>query len=576
MPRQVRPVLTRQRNETAAQRLNIDPARRVTPAAPGPGEFTDNETYREHFDVAPRGMLQGLEDEARDGAGIGGWPPAVRRLRPVTPNDAYVSCTTFDARGNVVAVSRRYPKMKFLKENNLFPRDLRKIDTSLVDVVPLVVARAPSSIVVNLLHIKAIIKRDRVMIFDTLTPQIAQKLGLFMYDLEMKLRTSQTSERTQTSERAQTSERGGQPPGEREQTPREPCERERTPGERQSSECAATAPNADDRGERGHGPAHEGQSGDASSALAARSHDASSALAARSHDALASPGLPYEFRALETILISVMLLLDADLRLHTQQCGSILDELEDQIDRNKLRALLIRSKSLASYYQKAVLIRDVLDELLDSDDVLAAMHLLEPKSYDPAVENPMDYQELEMLLEAYYNHCDEFVQQAGSLLNDIRATEEIVNIILDANRNLLMLFELKVTVYTLGFTVATLVPAFYGMNLRNYIEELAVGFGAVALLLVAQGAAVTWFMFRKLRGVQRLTMMGGASMAPMRAAPRAPPPPPLALPLWRRRLQRWLYGDRNTRFDRPTVRERDAMWRMINDDKPLRVKPPHD
>lgn len=559
MPRQVRPVLTRQRNETAAQRLSIDPARKVTPAAPGPGEFTDNETYREHFEVAPRGMLQGMEDEARGGGG--GWPPAVRRLRPVTPNDAYVSCTTFDARGNVVAVSRRYPKMKFLKDNNLFPRDLRKIDTSLVDVVPLVVARAPSSIVVNLLHIKAIIKRDRVMIFDTLTPQIAQKLGLFMYDLEMKLRTSQTSERQttlgeQTSERAHTT-----------------SERAHT-SERSERQTTATA--SDRQGARNREPARGGQSERA--AAAPNAHDEAPGAVATRSEALASPGLPYEFRALETILISVMLLLDAGLRLHTQQCGSILDELEDQIDRNKLRALLIRSKSLASYYQKAVLIRDVLDELLDSDDVLAAMHLLEPKAYDPAVENPMDYQELEMLLEAYYNHCDEFVQQAGSLLNDIRATEEIVNIILDANRNLLMLFELKVTVYTLGFTVATLVPAFYGMNLRNYIEELAVGFGAVALLLVAQGLAVTWFMFRKLRGVQRLTMMGGASMAPMRAAPRAPLPPPLALALalWRRRLQRWLYGDRNTRFDRPTVRERDAMWRMINDDKPLRVKPPHD
>lgn len=391
------------------------------------------------------------------------------RLKPITPNDSYVSCTIFDIKGNITAVSRKYPKMKFLKGNDLFPRDLRKIDTSSIDVVPLIMVRSPNCILVNLLHIKAIVKKDSVMVFDTSTPSIATKLGLFMYDLEMKLK-------------------------------------------------------------------------------------------------LPSGNICYEFRALESILISVMSYLEADLRNHLQGCGLILAELEDEIDRSKLQDLLIKLKKLSSFYQKAVLIRNVLEELLDNDEDLAGMYLTDPIKFDPTIENPTDFADLEMMLESYYKQCDEFVQQAGSLINDIKATEEIVNIILDTNRNSLMLFELKITVYTLGFTVATLLPAFYGMNLKNYIEESTFGFGAVVVFSIIQGILLTMLNFRKLRKVQKLTMMDGTGNGTHLHHNSSP----IGLMNKDKWYYRLFYGNRHTKYDRPTPKESDVIWRMINDDKPLK------
>lgn len=396
----------------------------------------------------------------------------VNKLKPISPSDLYVSCTTFDGNGKIAAVSQKYPKMAFLKENHLFPRDLRKIDTSTIDVVPLIMIRPSSAILINLLHIKAIIKKDSVKVFDTSTPSIATKLGLFMYDLELKLKLS------------------NRPP----------------------------------------------------------------------HNA------PYEFRALESILISVMGDLETELTLHVSSCGLILSELEDQIDRNKLQDLLIKLKKLSSFYQKAVLIRDVLEEILDNDEDLAGMYLTNPQIYDANSNASSD--ELEMILESYYKQCDEFVQQAGSLINDIKATEEIVNIILDANRNSLMLFELKVTVYTLGFTVATLVPAFYGMNLKNYIEDSNLGFGAVVVFSVILGFIITALNFKTLRKVQRLTMMGTQTPKPAGQLDSKR----LAVNRGWLSKQRWykmLYGNR-TKYDRPTSKEKDVIWRMINDDKTFR------
>ncbi|KAG0674805.1 magnesium ion transporter [Kluyveromyces marxianus] len=334
-------------------------------------------------------------------------------VKPVTPHESYVSCTIFNERGDVTAVSHKFPKWEFLQKYGLYPRDLRKIDSSSIDVIPSFVIK-PKCILVNLLHIKAMIQKDKVFVFDTANPDAATKLGVLMYDLESKL-----SQRNAT---------------------------------------------------------HQGKS--------------------------ISYQENYEHRALESILINVMTCLETEYKYHHSVCGMILNDLENQIDRDKLRDLLIKSKNLTAFAQKSVLLRDLLDELLESDEDLAGMYLSEKKLPDAD-----DHSDLEMLLETYYKQCDEYVQQSEALIQDIKSTEEIVNIILDANRNSLLLFELKVTVYTLGFTVATLVPAFYGMNLKNFIEESNWGFASVVGVSTLAALLVTISNMRALRSVTRLTLL---------------------------------------------------------------------
>ncbi|PSK78591.1 hypothetical protein CJJ07_001516 [Candidozyma auris] len=390
-------------------------------------------------------------------------------VQPIVPSDQFVSCTTFDAGGNVTGVSKRYPKMTFLKENNLFPRDLRKVDTSAIDVVPSIMVRPGKAIIVNLLHIKAIIQKDNVKVFDTADPKLASKLGIFMYDLEMKLKGPGTT--------------------------------------------------------------------------------------------------PYEFKALESILISVLSYLEAELHAQKASCGLILSELEDHISRENVQQLLIKSKTLTSFFQRATLIRDVLETLLENDEDMTGMYLTTQQEYfapsaNNQQENPVNnFSDVEMILETYYTHCDEVVQQAGSLISDIKATEEIADIILDANRNSLMLFELKVTIYTLGFTVATLVPAFYGMNLKNYMEESIYGFGAVVVVSIIQGILFTAWNFKRLHRVQKLTMM---DHSPVHQVIK-----PTYYKSWWMRKRWWrklMFGDQ-TKYHRPTNKERDVIWRMLSDDK---------
>ncbi|KIW10168.1 hypothetical protein PV08_11129 [Exophiala spinifera] len=217
--------------------------------------------------------------------------------------------------------------------------------------------------------------------------------------------------------------------------------------------------------------------------------------------------LPYEFRALEAVLISVTSGLEAEFALVRDPVVHILRELEEDIDRDKLRHLLIHSKKLGTFEQKARLVRDAIDDLLEADDDLSAMYLTERKvSNTPRPEH--DHQEVEMLLESYHKICDEIVEISGNLVNNIRNTEEVVKAILDANRNQLMLLEIKFSVGTLGLAGGTLIAGLYGMNLNNFIEETDWGFGAVSVVCFALSAVISVYGMRKLRKVQKVSMWG--------------------------------------------------------------------
>ncbi|KAF7920711.1 hypothetical protein EAE99_008005 [Botrytis elliptica] len=323
-------------------------------------------------------------------------------------------CTELDENGNVVLVNGEFKKSELIAKYGLLPRDLRKIDSS---TLPHILVR-PSAILINLLHLRVLIKSNRVLIFDAYGSTDTYTQSLFMYDLEGKLSQKQTS---------------------------------------------------------------------------------------------ASAGaLPYEFRALEAVLISVTSGLEKEFETVREPVVRVLKELEEDIDRDKLRYLLIYSKKLGTFEQKAKLVRDSIDELLEADDDLAAMYLTE-KDHD-LKRGEDDHTEVEMLLESYHKLCDEIVQESGNLVSNIRNTEEIVKAILDANRNSLMLLELKISIGTLGMGSGAFIAALYGMNLKNHIEESDLGFLGVSGWCGIFAAIVWFYGISKLKKVQRVSMWGESGM----------------------------------------------------------------
>lgn len=319
--------------------------------------------HRQRSDLPP------LASFLDDNGGLG------RVSRPT--NELKLRCTEFDESGNVTLINGEFKKSELIAKYGLLPRDLRKIDSSLL---PHILIR-PSAILLNLLHLRVLIKYNRVLVFDAYGTTDSYSQSVFMYDLEGRLRQKESP---------------------------------------------------------------------------------------------ANGTLAYEFRALEAVLISVTLGLESEFEGVSEPVVRVLRELEEDIDRDKLRYLLIYSKKLGTFEQKARLVRDALTELLEADDDLSSMYLSEKAQ--GMIRDEHDHTDVEMLLESYHKVADEIVQAAENLVSSIRNTEEIVKAILDANRNSLMLLELRFSIFTLGIGAGTFVAALYGMNLKNFLEESNIGF----------------------------------------------------------------------------------------------------
>ncbi|KAL8697224.1 MAG: hypothetical protein Q9201_007238 [Fulgogasparrea decipioides] len=330
-------------------------------------------------------------------------------------NELRLRCTEINENGDVTLVNGEFKKSELIAKYGLLPRDLRKIDSSLL---PHILVR-PSAILINLLHLRVLIKSDRVLMLDAYGTTDSYAQSVFLYDLQGKL------------------------------------------AQKQSSPQAAS--------------------------------------------------LPYEFRALEAILISVTSGLEGEFEVVSEPVVRVLRELEEDIDRDKLRHLLIYSKKLGTFEQKARLVRDAIDDLLDADDDLVAMYLSERAQGKVREED--DHTEVEMLLESYHKVCDEIVQVSSNLVSNIRNTEEMqvllfVKAILDANRNSLMLLDLKFSIGTLGIGSGAFVASLYGMNLKNFLEESNLGFIGVSTSSFVFAAIVCSYGLSKLRKVQRVSMWG--------------------------------------------------------------------
>ena len=80
--------------------------------------------------------------------------------------------------------------------------------------------------------------------------------------------------------------------------------------------------------------------------------------------------------------------------------------------------------------------------------------------------------------------------------------------ILDANRNSLMLLDLKFSIGALGIGSGAFVASLYGMNLKNFIEESDLGLLGVTAWSFVFAAIVCTYGLKKLRKVQRVSMWG--------------------------------------------------------------------
>ncbi|TFK70819.1 Mg2+ transporter protein cora-like protein [Pluteus cervinus] len=348
------------------------------------------------------------------------------------PTDLMLRCTILDAEGNVKTISGQFKKSDLSAEHRLNARDLRKIDSRVPNLVPTILVRK-EAIVVNILHIRAIVKSNTVILFDTYGSMDSKLHSAFLYHLEHNLKAKGT-------------------------------------------------------------------------------------------------GLPYEFRALDSILLSVLSALEVEMAFIRKLIGGLLAELEDTIDHDRFKRLLHYSRRLATFKNRTDLVQEALEEVLGQDEDLIAMYLTDKRN--GVIHDLHEHDELEILLESFSKQVEEIVNEAENIESNVQSTQEIVELILDSNRNALLALDLKVSIATLGIGTGALVAGLFGMNLSSHMEEHPYAFYVMSASSTALALFIAWAGMRKLAKIRKV----GLSSSTSHSSPRKPW---LGLPLRQRDFEGW-------------------------------------
>ncbi|PRT55656.1 Mitochondrial inner membrane magnesium transporter MRS2 [Wickerhamiella sorbophila] len=243
----------------------------------------------------------------------------------------------------------------------------------------------------------------------------------------------------------------------------------------------------------------ESQDPKVSERLSMLMYDFQSKLAGRKRPTAQSGGhvQPYEQTALEIVLVHAIAYLELEVRRTTRAIDQYLEVLESSIDRTVLRELSGEHKILGKVYRQCLAVRNALDDALDDDEGLEDMYLSARKEAD-------SYNDIELLLETYFKEADELVQQTGAVSREVDMTQEVINMILDSNRNRLLLFRLHISIFTVSAALAVFIADMYGMNLENFIEETNFGFPLVIAAVFGFSAIGTIYNLKHLRFVQRI------------------------------------------------------------------------
>jgi len=318
------------------------------------------------------------------------------------PTDLMLRCTVLDDEGNVKTISGQFKKSDLSAEHHLNARDLRKIDSRIPNLVPTILVRK-EAILVNILHIRALVKADAVILFDTFGSADSRLHSVFLYHLEHNLKAKGT-------------------------------------------------------------------------------------------------GSPYEFRAFESILLSVLSALEAEMVFIRNLVGGLLAEMEDNIDHDRFKRLLHYSRRLASFKNRATLVEEAINEVLSQDEDMDAMYLSNKKNNQLVT----DHEELEVLLESFSKQVEEIVNEAENIESNVQSTQEIVELILDSNRNALLALDLKVSIATLGVGCGALIAGLFGMNLTSHLEQHPYGFYVMTALSAGLAFLVAWTGFRRLAKIRKV------------------------------------------------------------------------
>lgn len=158
------------------------------------------------------------------------------------------------------------------------------------------------------------------------------------------------------------------------------------------------------------------------------------------------------------------------LKLKTNQ---LLIEFENVRERayaritlGSLRELALLKEKIDKYKRNADLAHQAIVDVLAQDEDMIGMYLTDNRKREIS-----DHIQAELLLEACTKQMAEVRRSISDLSDSVHTLESATGFMLDAVRNELLVYEIRINIITMGLGMGAFVASLYGMNLSNGFES---------------------------------------------------------------------------------------------------------
>jgi hypothetical protein len=197
-----------------------------------------------------------------------------------------------------------------------------------------------------------------------------------------------------------------------------------------------------------------------------RARRATEFIVQRLHRTSAEEAVPFEFLALEALLMATC----ADIELNLTNLEPFieheLEELGRKLQRSSLEKLRADERRLSMLLSRARNFEHVLEATLNEDEDMSHMYLTEMRCHPEKYRLPTEHEDVEILLENALQTVQSQVRRMELLDAAINNLEEILEIKLDMSQNRLWSFNIFVHLCITTFFISAIPADFFGMNLE--------------------------------------------------------------------------------------------------------------
>jgi len=198
--------------------------------------------------------------------------------------------------------------------------------------------------------------------------------------------------------------------------------------------------------------------------------------------------IPFELEVVEAALQETMSQLYAKLEFCEERCRQVSARLRASINPAVLEELRLTKQSLVALDSRAGSVRQVLLDTLDDDDDITDFTISSTAVTEEDKED--EEEEVENLIEYYLQQTETVHNAAEQLLENTRDLEESISVSLSSRRYEVSKLELTLSIATFAAALGALVTGIFGMNLRSCLEESITAFYLTCFLIVGGIGAI--------------------------------------------------------------------------------------